>query len=84
MKNYKTYWIGYCRFQNDEIANQIGDLLCSDDFNVELYGVDLYANILPKNYSIVDYRSRETLLICRNGKIYDTQEEIEEIERLES
>lgn len=77
----KMYWIGNSLFQDDEMANEISELLCSDNYEVELYGVDLYTEKLPANYTIVDYRTRETLVICRNGEVYDTQEEIEEILR---
>ena len=75
----KMYWIGNSVFQDDEMADEIGEVLYSDNYEVELYGVDLYTEKLPANYTIVDYRTRETLVICRNGEIYDTQEEIEEI-----
>ena len=75
----RMYWIGNSVFHDDEMANEISELLCSDNYEVELYGVDLYAEKLPANYTIVDYRTRETLVICKNGEVYDTQEEIEEI-----
>ena len=73
----RMYWIGNSVFQDDEIADEIGEVLYSDNYEVELYGVDLYTEKLPANYTIVDYRTRETLVICRNGEIYDAQEEIE-------
>ena len=75
----RMYWIGNSVFHDDEMADEIGEVLYSDNYEVELYGVDLYTEKLPANYAIVDYRTRETLVICRNGEIYDTQEEIEEI-----
>ena len=75
----RMYWIKNSVFQDDEMANEISELLCSDNYEVELYGVDLYTEKLPANYTIVDYRTRETLVICKNGEVYDTQEEIEEI-----
>ena len=75
----RMYWIGNSVFQDDEMADEIGEILYSDNYEVELYGVDLYTEKLPANYTIVDYRTRETLVICLNGPIYDTQEAIEEI-----
>lgn len=71
--------IGYHSYTNSGIVEAVANVLYKEDFNVELFGVDLYAEKLPANYTIVDYRTRETLVICRNGEVYDTQEEIEEI-----
>lgn len=51
-------------------------MLCEDDFNVELFGVDLLADELPNNYQIVDYGSRETMLVCEDGEIIDDADEI--------
>ena len=75
----KQVHIGYHSYTNSGIVEAVANVLYKDDFNVELFGVDLYTEKLPANYTIVDYRTRETLVICRNGEIYDTQEEIEEI-----
>lgn len=84
MEKYKTYWIGYYCFGNDEIADEIAKLLCNDNFEVELYGVNLFADHLPDNYSIVDFRTRKTLIICKNGEIFDDPDEIEKIESEEN
>ena len=75
----KQVHIGYHSYTNSGIVEAVANVLYKDDFNVELFGVDLYTEKLPANYTIVDYRTRETLVICRNGEVYDTQEEIEEI-----
>lgn len=47
---------------------------------MELFGVDLWADELPNNYQIVDYGSRETMLVCEDGEIIDDADEIAEWE----
>ena len=79
----KMYWMGNRLFHNDEAADEISEILCDDDFEVELYGIDLYAEHLPKNYTIVDYRSHDTLAICIDGEIFDSQDDIERIEAID-
>lgn len=79
----KVYWIGNHRFENDEMAEEISQILYDDDFVVELFGVDLYSEKLPKNYKIVDYQGRDTLAICENGEVITDKDEIERIEDIE-
>ena len=75
----KQVHIGYHSFTNSGIAEEV-DVLCEDDFIVELFGVDLWADELPNNYQIVDYGSRETMLVCEDGEIIDDADEIAEWE----
>lgn len=67
----------------NEFAEEVADILESDDFNIELFGVCFYDNKLPKNCEIVDYESRETLAIIRNGEVFTSKDEIEEIQNTE-
>lgn len=80
----KQVHIGYHSFTNsgivEAVANVLANVLYKDDFNVELFGVDLWADELPNNYQIVDYESRETMLVCEAGKIIDDADEIAEWE----
>ena len=43
----KQVHIGYHSFTNSGIAEEVANVLCEDDFNVELFGVDLWADELP-------------------------------------
>lgn len=55
--NMKQVHIGYHSFTNSGIVEAVANVLYKDDFNVELFGVDLWADELPDNYQIVDYGS---------------------------
>lgn len=76
----KLVHIGFNCLQKDVLVQEVADVLYKDDFNVELFGVSLYAEHLPDNYQIVDYGSRETLLVCENGEIIDDPDDIEKWE----
>ena len=76
----KHVHIGYHSFTNSGIVEAVANVLYKDDFNVELFGVDLWADELPNNYQIVDYGSRETMLVCEDGEIIDDADEIAEWE----
>lgn len=76
----KQVHIGYHSYTNSEIVEEVANVLGRDDFNVELYGVSEYAEHLPSSYKIVDYGSRETMLVCEGGKIIDNADEIAEWE----
>lgn len=56
------------------LVEEIAEVLGKDDFDVELYGVGLYDDHLPENYSIEGYRSCETLVICKDGEILSEEE----------
>lgn len=71
----KQVHIGYYSFTNSGIVEEVANVLCEDDFNVELW-----ADELPNNYQIVDYGSRETMLVCEDGEIIDDADEIAEWE----
>ena len=76
----KQVHIGYHSYTNSEIVEEVANVLCRDDFNVELFGVSEYAEHLPINYQIVDYLGRDTLLVCEDGNIIDDADEIAEWE----
>lgn len=76
----KQVHIGYHSYTNSGIVEEVENVLYKDDFNVELFGVDLYADELPNNYEIIDYGSRETLLVCEDCEIIDDADEIAEWE----
>ena len=67
--NRKTVWLDNHQLHTDPIVFEVAEVLNSDDFNVELFGVSVYARHLPTDYQIVDYGSRETLAICENGEV---------------
>lgn len=68
-------------FRDDRLGFEIEDILGYDDFDVEIFGLDYYWDEkLPKNCTIVDYWSRETLALIRDGEIITDKNEIEEIE----
>lgn len=67
----------------NDFNEQIAEILGDDDFNVELFGVGFYDKKLPKNFSIVDYGSRETLAFIRDGEVIDDPDEIRAIEDAE-
>lgn len=65
----KQVHIGYHSFTNSGIVEAVANVLYKDDFNVELFGVDLWADELPNNYQIVDYgvkRNNASLRRWRN------------------
>lgn len=58
----------------DEIfGDEISEILGRDDFNVELFEVDINDDTLPLNFQIIDYYSRETLAIIDDGEVIDDQ-----------
>lgn len=71
----KQVHIGYHSFTNSGIVEAVANVLYKDDFNIELW-----ADELPDNYQIVDYGSRETILVCEDGEIIDDADEIAEWE----
>ena len=65
----------------DEVKAIVEPMFYAEDFfEVELFGVDLYADHLPDNYSIVHYGSRETLVVCEDGEIIADKDEIQKWE----
>lgn len=76
----KIAWIGYncISSDNDMLISKIADIIEEDDFNVELFGFDLYSDDIPKNGTIVDNGSRETLAIIADGEVITDPEEIEQ------
>lgn len=70
--------------RDDWLGFEIKTILGFDNFNVEVFGLDSYLDKkLPKNCDIIDYLSRETLALIRDGEIITDKNEIEEIERKE-
>lgn len=63
----------------DEVESII-NRLNNNALDIELFGVDLYADELPDDYTLVNYMSRETLAICKDGDLITDREEIENIE----
>lgn len=76
----KQVHIGYHNYTNSEIVYEVAEVLGRDNFNIELFGVSEYAEHLPSSYQIVDYGSRDTILICEDGEIIEDADEIEEWE----
>lgn len=67
---------------NNELFKEIDDVLSLryNHYNVEVFGIKNISEPLPDNYEICDYDSRETLCICKNGKIAIYQEDIDKME----
>lgn len=67
---------------NDKLFKEIDTVLSLryNHYNVEIFGIRNLSEPLPKNYEICDYNGRETLCICKNGKIAIWQEDIEKME----
>lgn len=65
----------------DTLFKEIDDILSIryNHYNVEVFGIKNINESLPENYEICDYDSRETLCICKNGKIAIYQEEIDKM-----
>ena len=78
----KQAWIGYS-LVDENLLEEVARVLGTNNFEVELFGVRYLDEKLPSNYSIIDYRTRETLAICKDGEIIDDKEEIERIEAIE-
>lgn len=60
----KQVWFDLEYLSNgDPLVEEVAEVLGKNDFNVELFGVSMYAEHLPENgfYKIVDNGSRETL-----------------------
>lgn len=72
----KKVWISFGKIATQSIIEEVEEVLQERDFNVELFGVSNYAKHLPKNYTIVNYESRDTLAICDNGRLITDKVEI--------
>ena len=70
---------------NDKLFKEIDNVLSIryNHYNVEVFGIKNLSEPLPDNYEICDYDSRETLCICKNGKIAIYQEDIDKMENSE-
>ena len=70
---------------NDKLFKEIDNVLSIryNHYNVEVFGIKNISESLPDNYEICDYDSRETLCICKNGKIAIYQEDIDKMENNE-
>lgn len=66
----------------DTLFKEIDNVLSIryNHYNVEVFGIKNLSEPLPDNYEICDYDSRETLCICKNGKIAIYQEDIDKME----
>ncbi len=76
----KKVWIDNYYQTNSELVDEIAEILGRQDFNVELFGCLLETRKLPNSYTIVDFGSRDTLVICDDGNVIDDIDEIREIE----
>lgn len=65
----------------DPLFKEIDNILSIryNHYNVEIFGIKNISESLPDNYEICDYDSRETLCICKNGKIAIWQEDIDKM-----
>jgi len=66
---------------NDTLFKEIDSVLSEryNHYNVEVFGITKLSEPLPDNYEICDYTGRETLCICKNGKVAIWQEDIDKI-----
>lgn len=79
----RRVWIGNS-YNQKSFGDAIEEILGKSDFDVELFGVGLNASKLPDNFDIVDYGSRETLVLVRDGEVIDDREKIGKILDLEA
>lgn len=74
----RRVWIGNT-YNQKSFGDTIEEILGKSDFDVELFGVGINSKQLPDNFDIVDYGSRETLALVRDGEVIDDREEIGKI-----
>ena len=77
-------WIGNRYYTSGKIVRQVKEILESEGLNyndvelVNLYGLPCEAlKELPSNYEIVDFSSRETIMICLDNYINSDKDFIE-------
>lgn len=69
-------WIGNRYYTRGHLVREVKEILKSEGLNyndvelINFYGMpcDIY-NELPSNYELIDFSSRETILICLDGMI---------------
>lgn len=77
MKRIRCY--DYDLEESDVLFKEIDKILCRSNYDVEVFEVSAFDKKLPLNFEICDYFSRETIVLCINGKIIEDREEIERI-----
>lgn len=77
MKRIRCY--DYDLEESDVLFKEIDKILCRSNYNVEIFEVSAFDKELPLNFEICDYFSRETIVLCIDGKIIEDREEIERI-----
>lgn len=77
-------WLGNRYYTSGKIVREVKEILASEDLNydnvelVNFYGMPCEAlKELPRNYEIVDFGSRETILICLDNSINSDKDFIE-------
>ena len=77
-------WIGNRYYTSGYLVRQVKDLLYSEGLNyddvelINFYGLPCETlKELPSNYEIVDFSSRETILICIDNSINSDKDFIE-------
>lgn len=73
----KRVWFDNVYLQKGNLVDEVENILDEQNFSVELFGVNRYADKLPENYQIVDYGSRDLLAVCENGKVITDQCELD-------
>lgn len=76
----KRVWFDNVYITKGALVNDVEKVLGERNFNVELFGVDCYADQLPSDYEIVDHGSRDLLAVCENGKVTTDQLELDAYE----
>lgn len=64
--------------KDNNIVKEVADILERDNFQVELFGIDMFAETLDENIEIIDYKSRATLALIRDGEVIKDKGDIEE------
>ena len=77
-------WIGNRYYTSGETIREVKELLYSEGLNyddvelIDFYGLPCETlKELPSNYEIVDFSSRETILICLDNSINSDKDFIE-------
>lgn len=70
----KRVWIGNSWSAGEHFKEKVAEVLGMDNFDVELFGVGYNDTELPQNYRIVDYGSRETIAVIKDGESLSDEE----------
>lgn len=74
-------WLDNECYTSGRLVNEVKKVLEENDLdynNVEVFGA--YNNNLGEDYQLVDYGSRDMILVCENGVVHTDEEYIQDWE----